>query len=63
MDGHFNLQAGKGRTGLMVSSYLVYATGMSSEKALQMYAEKRTTNNQAVSFTGYRLQQTLSLLK
>ncbi|XP_075515648.1 phosphatidylinositol 3,4,5-trisphosphate 3-phosphatase and protein-tyrosine-phosphatase PTEN1-like [Primulina tabacum] len=36
--------AEKGRTGLMVSSYLVY-TGMSAEKAMDVYAEKRTTNN------------------
>lgn len=35
----------------MVSSYLVY-TGMSAEKALQVYAEKRTTNNEGVSRTG-----------
>lgn len=40
--------AGKGRTGLMVSCYLVY-TGMSAEKALQVYAERRTTNNEGVS--------------
>lgn len=45
------VQAGKGRTGLMVSSYLVY-TGMSAEKAMQVYAEKRTTNNEGVSFLG-----------
>ncbi|GJR38456.1 phosphatidylinositol 3,4,5-trisphosphate 3-phosphatase and protein-tyrosine-phosphatase PTEN1 [Tanacetum coccineum] len=36
--------AGKGRTGLMVSSYLTY-TGMLAEEALQVYADKRTTNN------------------
>ncbi|GJR46222.1 phosphatidylinositol 3,4,5-trisphosphate 3-phosphatase and protein-tyrosine-phosphatase PTEN1-like protein [Tanacetum coccineum] len=35
--------AGKGRTGLMVSSYLTY-TRMSTEEALQVYADKRTTN-------------------
>ncbi|GLU10979.1 hypothetical protein SLE2022_277530 [Rubroshorea leprosula] len=40
--------AGKGRTGLMVCSYLVY-TGMSAEDALQLYAHKRTTNNEGVS--------------
>lgn len=40
-------QAGKGRTGLMVSCYLVY-TGMLAERALQVYAEKRTTNNEGV---------------
>lgn len=41
-------QAGKGRTGLMVSSYLVY-TGLLAEEALQVYADKRTTNNLGVS--------------
>ncbi|KVF06534.1 Dual specificity phosphatase, catalytic domain-containing protein, partial [Cynara cardunculus var. scolymus] len=40
--------AGKGRTGLMVSSFLVY-TGMLAEEALQVYADKRTTNNLGVS--------------
>lgn len=40
--------AGKGRTGLMVSSYLTY-TGKSAEEALQIYAQKRTTNNEGVS--------------
>ncbi|GJR46221.1 phosphatidylinositol 3,4,5-trisphosphate 3-phosphatase and protein-tyrosine-phosphatase PTEN1 isoform X2 [Tanacetum coccineum] len=35
---------GKGRTGLMVSSYLTY-TGMLAEEAPQVYADKRTTNN------------------
>ncbi|KAL7141041.1 hypothetical protein ABFS83_08G027700 [Erythranthe nasuta] len=45
--------AGKGRTGLMVSCYLVY-TGMSAEKALQVYAEKRTTNNEGVSIASQR---------
>lgn len=39
--------AGKGRTGLMVSCYLVY-TGMSADKALHLYAERRTTNNEGV---------------
>lgn len=43
-----NFQAGKGRTGLMVSSYLAYL-GMSAEEAMQLYAEKRTTNNEGVS--------------
>jgi len=42
------LQAGKGRTGLMVCAYLVYS-GMTPEDALQLYANKRTTNNQGVS--------------
>ncbi|PIM99957.1 Clathrin coat dissociation kinase GAK/PTEN/Auxilin [Handroanthus impetiginosus] len=45
--------AGKGRTGLMVSCYLVY-TGMSAEKALQVYAERRTTNNEGVSIASQR---------
>ncbi|KAK6129296.1 hypothetical protein DH2020_037005 [Rehmannia glutinosa] len=45
--------AGKGRTGLMVSCYLVY-TGMSAERALQVYAEKRTTNNEGVSIASQR---------
>ncbi|XP_028760116.1 phosphatidylinositol 3,4,5-trisphosphate 3-phosphatase and protein-tyrosine-phosphatase PTEN1 isoform X3 [Neltuma alba] len=39
--------AGKGRTGLMVSSYLVYC-GMSTDEALQLYADRRTTNNEGV---------------
>ena len=42
------MQAGKGRTGLMVCAYLVYC-GMSAEEALQMYADRRTTNNEGVS--------------
>ncbi|XP_024037979.1 phosphatidylinositol 3,4,5-trisphosphate 3-phosphatase and protein-tyrosine-phosphatase PTEN1 [Citrus clementina] len=45
--------AGKGRTGLMVCSYLVY-TGMSAEEALQLYAHKRTTNNEGVSIPSQR---------
>ncbi|KAL3844629.1 hypothetical protein ACJIZ3_002032 [Penstemon smallii] len=45
--------AGKGRTGLMMSCYLVYA-GMSAEKAMQVYAEKRTTNNEGVSIASQR---------
>lgn len=45
--------AGKGRTGLMVSSYLVY-TGMPAEKALHLYAERRTTNNEGVSIASQR---------
>lgn len=40
--------AGKGRTGLMVCAYLVYS-GMTAEEAIQLYANKRTTNNQGVS--------------
>lgn len=42
------MQAGKGRTGLMVCTYLVYI-GLSAEEALQLYAQKRTTNNEGVS--------------
>jgi phosphatidylinositol-3,4,5-trisphosphate 3-phosphatase and dual-specificity protein phosphatase PTEN len=42
------VQAGKGRTGLMVSSYLTYC-GMSADEALQLYADRRTTNNEGVS--------------
>ena len=42
------VQAGKGRTGLMVCAYLVYC-GMSVEDALHLYAQRRTTNNEGVS--------------
>ena len=45
--------AGKGRTGLMVSSYLTYC-GMSAEEALQLYADRRTTNNEGVSIPSQR---------
>ncbi|KAL3568030.1 hypothetical protein D5086_030681 [Populus alba] len=45
--------AGKGRTGLMVCAYLVYS-GMTPEDALQLYANKRTTNNQGVSIPSQR---------
>ncbi|KAK4341698.1 hypothetical protein RND71_040199 [Anisodus tanguticus] len=45
--------AGKGRTGLMVCSYLVYS-GMSAEEALRVYAQKRTTNNEGVSIPSQR---------
>ncbi|KAJ4961894.1 hypothetical protein NE237_021804 [Protea cynaroides] len=45
--------AGKGRTGLMVCAYLVYS-GMSAEEALQLYAHKRTTNNEGVSIASQR---------
>ncbi|KAF4397603.1 hypothetical protein G4B88_027343 [Cannabis sativa] len=41
------------RTGLMVCSYLVYS-GMSAEEALQLYAHKRTTNNEGVSIPSQR---------
>ncbi|KAH0464598.1 hypothetical protein IEQ34_007384 [Dendrobium chrysotoxum] len=40
--------AGKGRTGLMVCAYLVYS-GMTVDEALQLYAHRRTTNNEGVS--------------
>lgn len=46
------MQAGKGRTGLMVSAYLTYC-GMSSDEALQLYADRRTTNNEGVSCIRY----------
>lgn len=55
MNLNLNLQAGKGRTGLMVCAYLVY-TGMSAEEALQVYAEKRTTNNEGVCVIIYSIQ-------
>ncbi|PSS35119.1 Phosphatidylinositol 3,4,5-trisphosphate 3-phosphatase and protein-tyrosine-phosphatase [Actinidia chinensis var. chinensis] len=45
--------AGKGRTGLMVCAYLVYS-GLSAEEALQVYAHKRTTNNEGVSIPSQR---------
>ncbi|KAK1273396.1 hypothetical protein QJS04_geneDACA007944 [Acorus gramineus] len=45
--------AGKGRTGLMVCAYLVYS-GMSADEALQMYAHKRTVNNEGVSIPSQR---------
>ncbi|XP_031286784.1 phosphatidylinositol 3,4,5-trisphosphate 3-phosphatase and protein-tyrosine-phosphatase PTEN1 [Pistacia vera] len=45
--------AGKGRTGLMVCAYLVYS-GMSAEEALQLYAHKRTTNNEGVTIPSQR---------
>ncbi|KAI3503277.1 hypothetical protein L1887_31717 [Cichorium endivia] len=45
--------AGKGRTGLMVSSYLVYS-GLLAEDALQVYADKRTTNNLGVTIPSQR---------
>ncbi|KAI3953791.1 hypothetical protein MKW98_017615 [Papaver atlanticum] len=45
--------AGKGRTGLMVCCYLVYS-GMSAEEALQLYAQRRTTNNEGVSIASQR---------
>ncbi|XP_050227814.1 phosphatidylinositol 3,4,5-trisphosphate 3-phosphatase and protein-tyrosine-phosphatase PTEN1 [Mercurialis annua] len=45
--------AGKGRTGLMVCAYLVYS-GMIAEEALQLYANKRTTNNEGVSIPSQR---------
>ncbi|XP_020219930.1 phosphatidylinositol 3,4,5-trisphosphate 3-phosphatase and protein-tyrosine-phosphatase PTEN1 [Cajanus cajan] len=45
--------AGKGRTGLMVCAYLTYC-GMSAEEALQLYADRRTTNNEGVSIPSQR---------
>ncbi|XP_043723312.1 phosphatidylinositol 3,4,5-trisphosphate 3-phosphatase and protein-tyrosine-phosphatase PTEN1 [Telopea speciosissima] len=45
--------AGKGRTGLMLCAYLVYS-GMSAEEAFQLYAHKRTTNNEGVSIASQR---------
>ncbi|XP_027353325.1 phosphatidylinositol 3,4,5-trisphosphate 3-phosphatase and protein-tyrosine-phosphatase PTEN1 [Abrus precatorius] len=45
--------AGKGRTGLMVCSYLTYC-GMSADDALQLYADRRTTNNEGVSIPSQR---------
>lgn len=45
--------AGKGRTGLMVCAYLVYI-GMTVEEALQLYAHRRTTNNEGVSIPSQR---------
>lgn len=46
------MQAGKGRTGLMVCAYLAYC-GMSADEALQLYADRRTTNNEGVSYIRY----------
>lgn len=48
------LQAGKGRTGLMVCAYLVYI-GMSADDALQLYADRRTTNNEGVSYCSIKM--------
>lgn len=45
--------AGKGRTGLMVCAYLVYS-GMSADEALQLYANRRTINNEGVSIPSQR---------
>ncbi|KAI0516608.1 hypothetical protein KFK09_009285 [Dendrobium nobile] len=45
--------AGKGRTGLMVCAYLVYS-GMTVDEALQLYAHRRTTNNEGVSIPSQR---------
>ncbi|KAJ1421449.1 Tensin-type phosphatase domain [Sesbania bispinosa] len=45
--------AGKGRTGLMVCAYLTYC-GMSADEALQLYAVRRTTNNEGVSIPSQR---------
>ncbi|XP_054788660.1 phosphatidylinositol 3,4,5-trisphosphate 3-phosphatase and protein-tyrosine-phosphatase PTEN1 isoform X3 [Prosopis cineraria] len=53
MRHHEHYKAGKGRTGLMVSSYLVYS-GMLTDEALQLYADRRTTNNEGVSIPSQR---------
>ncbi|KAK7295424.1 hypothetical protein RJT34_18332 [Clitoria ternatea] len=45
--------AGKGRTGLMVCAYLIYC-GMPADEALQLYADRRTTNNEGVSIPSQR---------
>ncbi|CAJ1832084.1 unnamed protein product [Sphenostylis stenocarpa] len=45
--------AGKGRTGLMVCAYLTYC-GMTADEALQLYADRRTTNNEGVSIPSQR---------
>ncbi|ONI19112.1 hypothetical protein PRUPE_3G259200 [Prunus persica] len=45
--------AGKGRTGLMVCAYLVYC-GISAEEALELYAQRRTINNEGVSIPSQR---------
>ncbi|XLT72185.1 hypothetical protein HN873_028611, partial [Arachis hypogaea] len=47
--------AGKGRTGLMVCSYLTYS-GMPANEAFQLNAERRTTNNEGVSYVRYQYQ-------
>ena len=41
-------KAGKGQIGLMVCAYLVYK-GMSVDEALQLYADRQTTNKEGVS--------------
>ncbi|BBN12559.1 hypothetical protein MPTK1_5g21110 [Marchantia polymorpha subsp. ruderalis] len=46
-------RAGKGRTGLMVCAFLVYE-GMGPEEALQLYADRRTTNNEGVTIASQR---------
>ncbi|XP_029153851.1 phosphatidylinositol 3,4,5-trisphosphate 3-phosphatase and protein-tyrosine-phosphatase PTEN1 isoform X3 [Arachis hypogaea] len=53
MTHHEHYKAGKGRTGLMVCSYLTYS-GMTADEALQLYAERRTTNNEGVSIPSQR---------
>ncbi|PKA53670.1 phosphatidylinositol-3,4,5-trisphosphate 3-phosphatase [Apostasia shenzhenica] len=45
--------AGKGRTGLMVCAYLVYS-GMTADEALQLYANRRTINNNGVTIPSQR---------
>ncbi|KAF3577790.1 hypothetical protein DY000_02033553 [Brassica cretica] len=45
--------SGRVSLGLMVSAYLVYG-GMTAEEALEMYASRRTTNNNGVSIPSQR---------
>eukprot|EP00249_Psilotum_nudum_P017349 c26275_g1_i3 orf=696-1664(-) len=45
--------AGKGRTGCMVCAYLVYI-GMPVDEALQLYADRRTYNNEGVTIASQR---------
>lgn len=42
-------KAGKGRTGLMIACFLVYADKMSADKALEVFASKRTHNGKGVT--------------
>ncbi|GBG62257.1 hypothetical protein CBR_g29865 [Chara braunii] len=46
-------KAGKGRTGLMVCSYLVYL-GMTAEEALRHYATRRMHNGEGISIASQR---------
>lgn len=47
---------------MMVCAYLVYS-GMSVKEALQVYAQKRTTNNEGVSHTSSTWDVMQDLLK